>query len=242
MSRLTAGASGHVLMKALKRAGWGNLAGAEFRGVRGVYSALVDLLDPKSSQGKATAWQIAEHAGYTERWTRRCLHVLEELELIEWQRGGVVDGKPVPSWFRVSKRALLVLVSIARTAAAERQSEQQNRTRERIARYRLHRTTGRRKRRSVHAEVSTALLSIEEVPRDAGPPVAGPAVSGEDLAERVASVRARIRSARGVRPVGPKPEKPAPTTRGGGNRLPGLSAAMRSRLNTYAPVTGGIDQ
>lgn len=91
-----------VLLAALEDAGWGNLAGTEFRGVRGVLAALTRTLDPKTAQGKATAWQIAERAGYTERWTRRCLQVLEELGLIEWDRGGVVAGKPVPSRFKIS--------------------------------------------------------------------------------------------------------------------------------------------
>ena len=195
---LTAGTSSHVLLGALERAGWGNLAGPEFRGVRGTLAALTRMLDGKSGQGKATAWQIAEQAGYTERWARRCLHILEELELIEWQRGGVVDGKPVPSWFRVSKRALLILVSIARTSAGERRTERQAETRDRIARYRLQRTKRRHhKRRSVHAEVVTAPLSIEEVPRGDGPP--GPVVPAtrETMMDAVATMRAQLKALRG---------------------------------------------
>lgn len=239
--RLTAGASGHVLIKALKRAGWGSLAGPEFRGVRGVYVALVETLDGKSGQGKATAWQIAEQAGYTERWTRRCLQVLEELDLIEWQRGGVVDGKPVPSWFRVSKAALLVLITLARTAATERQAEQQTRTRERIARYRLHRTRGTRNRRSVHAEVRTALLSIEEVPREAEPPEERPVATEQTMIDALAAMRAALRAKRAPRPARAKVERRATTTEGA-TRGPALSAAMQSRLNAYAIPIGGTAQ
>lgn len=200
---LTAGTSSHVLLDALERAGWGNLAGSDFRGITGVYAALIRMLDGKSGQGKATVWQIAERSRYGERWTRRCLHVLEELELIEWHRGGVVDGKPVPSWFRVSKRALLILVSIARTRDGERRTERQADTRARISHYRLRRTRrGHQKRRSVHAALQPDLLSIEEAPMEAGPPVgsAMPATR-ETIKDAVATMRAQLRALRGSRPA-----------------------------------------
>lgn len=200
MSRLTAGASSHLLIDRLARAGWGNLAGPEFRGVRVALAELTRMLDPRSGEGKATVYQLAERTGYTSRWTGRCLGVLEELELIEWHRGGVVDGKPVPSWFRVSKRALLILISIARDVGADRLAEQKAQTRERIARYRLVRTSRGRKRRSSHVEVTTALLSIKEVPapEEAREPM--PEASRETVERRIAEARAAIRAARGARP------------------------------------------
>lgn len=210
---LTAGTSSHVLLKAVKRAGWGNLAGPDFRGVRGVYATLIEILDGRSGEGRATVWQIAEQAGYGERWTRRCLKVLEELELIEWDRGGVVDGKPVPSWFRVSKRALLILVSIARTVSGERHAARQVETRERIARYRLNRTKRRHKRRSRHAALVPALLSIEEVPREAGPPLEAPQVTPEAKSDALAQIRAALRAQRGLRTVTGSDSKSATTRR-----------------------------
>lgn len=211
---LTAGTSGHVLIKALKRAGWGNLAGADFRGVRVVYTALIEMLDGKTGQGKATVWQIGEQAGYSEGWTRRCLQILEELELITWDRGGVVEGKAIPSWFRVSKRALLLLVAIARTQGTERLAEHQAAVRGRIAGYRrLHRTKRRTQtRRSNHPTLDKDLLSNEEVPRAYTPPRDAPAASLEAMKDAVAGIRANIRAQRGLsRPRG-RDSKTATTT------------------------------
>lgn len=197
MSTLTAGAPANVLLEALERAGWGSLAGADLRGVRHVLAALTRCLEPRSGAGKATAEQIADRAGYTSRWTRRCLHILEELELIEWDRGGILDGKPVPSWFRVSKAGLLALVKIARRSATERLSERHRATRARIAAYSLVRTKSKRRpqtRRSNHAEVRTTLLSIEEVPT---PAAKGRPVDREGVSAHVAQIRAQLRAARG---------------------------------------------
>lgn len=238
---LTAGTSSHVLVGALRRAGWGNLAGPEFRGVTGVLESLVLMLDPRSGAGKATAWQIAEQARYTERWTRRCLHILEELDLIEWQRGGIADGKPVPSWFRVSKRALLILVSIARTREGDRRAEQQASTRDRIAQYRLNRTTRGRKRRSGHAEVVTALLFTKEVPRaerPIGPAPSDVPASREAISDAVAGIRARLREQRGARPAQAKEAKTATTTESA-NRV---ALHTTNSANNHAHTIGGNNQ
>lgn len=217
---LTAGASGHVLINALERAGWGNLAGHDFRGVRTVLAALTRTLDARSGTGKATAWQIAERAGYTERWTRRCLQILEELELIEWDRGGIVDGKPVPSWFRVSKRALLILISIARKREDGRNGEQRAATRKRITDYRLDRIRSRRKRRSDHAEVLTALLSSEEVPRGEDLPRERPPATAEGISDAVARARAAIRAANALKRAQGQESKTATTTKSGRRNAP----------------------
>lgn len=175
MSTLTAGAPADVLLDRLERAGWGTLAGPELRGVRGVLAALTRQLDPRTGTGKATANQIADRAGYTPRWTRRCLQVLEDLELVEWDRGGIVDGRPTASWFRVSKAGLLALVQLARAAITDTLTRRARDTRARVNRYGLRHTKRRRAtrhRRSDHAEVGTALLSVEETPpaADLGPP------------------------------------------------------------------------
>lgn len=227
MSTLTAGAPSHVLLNSLERAGWGNLAGPEFRGVRGVLAALTRHLDPRSAQGKATAWEIAERAGYTERWTRRCLAILEELELIEWDRGGIVDGKPVPSWFRVSKRALLILVSIARTVGNGRRTERDDATRKRITEYRLNRTKRRHKRRPVHAEVVTALLSIEEEPSDKESRSGAVPATKKSMTDAVAQIRAEIRRKRDLRSAQGRESKTATTRKS--------AKSLRDRLSEYAP-------
>lgn len=196
MSTLTAGAPADVLLDRLEHAGWGTLAGPELRGVRGVLAALTRTIDPRTGAGKATANQIADRAGYTPRWTRRCLQILEELELIEWDRGGIVDGRPTPSWFRVSKAGLLALVQIARAAVATKLTRRQQETRARINRYDLRRTKRRRAtqtRRSDHAEVRPRLLSIEETPAaaDTGPP-ADPA----KVTTLIATIKAQLRTQR----------------------------------------------
>jgi hypothetical protein len=238
---LTAGTSSHVLIAALRRAGWGNLAGPEFRGVTGVLETLTLMLDPKSGQGRATAPQIAEQSRYTERWVRRCLHVLEDLELIEWQRGGIADGKPVPSWFRISKRALLILVSIARTGEADRRAERDAATRERVAKYRLKRTGRGRKRRPDHAEVVTALLFNKEVPRAeraVGPAPDDLPSTREAMKDAVTRARAGIREAARLKALRGKESKTATTT----------GSAARDALHgpisahNHAAPTGGSAQ
>lgn len=217
---LTAGAPSHVLINKLRQAGWGVLATSDLRGVTNVLETLTLMLDSRSGAGKATAWQIAEQARLSERWVRRCLNVLEELELIEWNRGGIVDGKPVPSWFRVSKRALLNLINLARDTAYEKRAEQAVAVRQRVQAYRLHRTKrGRRNRRSDHAELSSRLLSIEEVPRAERPIGAGPSASREAIADAVATMRATLRAKRGLPPKVVQESKTA-TTRAGANQVP----------------------
>lgn len=227
-----------ALVTALDRAGWGDIAGHDFRGVRGTLFALCRVVENKSGQGKATAWQIAERAGYSERWTRRCLAVLEELQLIEWHRGGVVEGKPVPSWFRVSKRALLLLVAAARKVATERRSAQEQATRGRISKYRLTRTRGHQTRRSDHAELRTALLSIEEGPRPEEPPVERPLTDEQALSDAVARCRAGLRQKRADRPARAQVSKAA-TTMESARKVP---ARLAERLHAYANPTVGTDK
>lgn len=233
MSTLTAGAPSYVLLDRLEKAGWGNLAGPELRGVRGVLAALTRLLDPKSAQGKATAYEIAERAGYSDRWTRRCLQVLEELELIEWDRGGVVDGRPVPSWFRVSKRALLILVQIARTTAQDRRAAHQEKVRARIADHHLKRTIRGRNRRPAHAEVVTALLFKKEVPEAEEPSGNSLQGSPESKSDAVAQIRAAIAAQRGLRPAQGRESKTATTRR--------ERRSLSERLAEYAPDLETVD-
>lgn len=108
------------LITSLKRAGWGTLHGRKYQGVRSTLLALEGLLPHRSGEGRVTAWQISEAAGLSERWTRRCLSVLEELGIIRWSRGTIIDGKPAPSFIRVHKRVLATLVRLARGEATRR--------------------------------------------------------------------------------------------------------------------------
>lgn len=239
---LTAGASSHVLVDALKRAGWGPLGTNEFKGVVNVLQTLTKMLDPRSGQGKATAGQIAEQALLTDRWTRHCLGILEDLELIEWSRGGISEGKPVPSWFRVSKKALLTLVELARAMQGERRAERQTQLRERVTRYGLYRTKrGGQTRRSVHAEVNSALLFNKEVPRaerPIGPTPSGPPASREAMKDAVALARAGIQAAARRKAAQGRDSKTAPTTQGATQ----VRVHDQIRAHNHARPIGGTDQ
>jgi hypothetical protein len=182
-----------------------------------VLDALASTLNPRSGAGYATAPQLAEKTCYSERWVRRCLTLLEQLDLIEWHRGGVQGGKPVPSWIRVSKAVLVDLVHIARRRQGEQLSEARRATRARLARLRTSYTQrpGKREKRprssqpEPHAELASALLSPEEVPRGHGPdsaPVSdrraekGDAVASAARAQSaLARIRADLAARRGAR-------------------------------------------
>jgi len=70
---------GHCEVPELQgRAGHGPLA---------VLTALAKCLPHDSAAGQVTAAQVARVAGYSERWTRRCLQLLERLGLVTWSRG-----------------------------------------------------------------------------------------------------------------------------------------------------------
>lgn len=172
---LTAGTPLDVLTTRLQRADWGDLGTPPLRGLARVLTALADALDPRSGAGKITAQQLAGKTCYTERWVRRCLGLLEELEIIEWHRGGIVQGKPTPSWVRVSKAVLVDLIHVARSQQAERRTERAAETRRRVARLRTSYTRPRDRQRPrsdsgrAHAELATALLFDKEVPTANGP-------------------------------------------------------------------------
>lgn len=167
---LTAGTPLDVLTNRLQRADWGDLGAPPLRGLTRVLVALADALDPRSGAGKTTAQQLAGATCYTERWVRRCLTLLEELDIIEWHRGGIVNGKPTPSWVRVSKTVLVDLIHIARGKQAAERTERTTQTRMRVARLRTSYTLPRDRKRPrsrtgpPHAELATGLLCNQEVP------------------------------------------------------------------------------
>lgn len=150
------------LIRSLSRAGWGDLGGHALKGVRATLRAVVDHVSDKSGIGSATAWQLAHAAGQSEKWTRRCLGVLESMGLIEWTRGGIIDGRPQPSWFKIVKRALVDLIHAARPRSREAHAQQAAKTRARIADLPAGVTIFRKEnrkqnRRSNHAELSAIL-------------------------------------------------------------------------------------
>lgn len=146
------------LLRSLTVSGWGELAGAENRGARCVLSSLCDMLPDGSGEGLATAWQIAASASYSQRHTRRALHILEDLGIITWTRGGIVDGRPQPSFFRVCKKKLVELIQAAKHTLRERRNAHREETRERCKSFK--KTNVFCLRRSRHADMASSLSSL----------------------------------------------------------------------------------
>jgi hypothetical protein len=194
----TAGQPLHVLIKNLERAGWGDLAGADLRGVRTVLGALCRMLP--NGAGTVTVEQIATTASYSTRWTRHCLTILEDLEIIEWKRGGIVEGNPSPSFMRIDKRAVAALVILARDLRDTALEQLRQLTRARIAGLRaLNIRTRHRKRRSLHMAARSDLPPTGEVPG----PDAGPLDDSPPPTDYSSSYRAGLAAARAaIRPLG----------------------------------------
>jgi hypothetical protein len=155
------------LVRSLSRAGWGDLAGREFQGLRTTLHALTASLDDRSGQGMVTVAQVAQRAGLSLRWTRRCLHVLEDLGVIaEWRRGYVAGGRVVASWIRLSKQVLVDLVDAARPLREAADAARRRITAARVAGL----AYVRRNRRSAHGELSAHLPTPSgEVSTDLAP-------------------------------------------------------------------------
>lgn len=156
------------LVTSLSRAGWGPLAGREGQGVRSTLRGLMDLLPHRSGQGLVTAAQVAETAGLSERWVRTCLHLLEDAGIITWSRGGVVEGRPTPSFIRIVKRALVELIHAARSEITQVRADRAKTTRARIERLRW--AFQQRSRRSAHAALSGSPDPLREGPARPVPP------------------------------------------------------------------------
>ena len=117
---ITAGAPLTVILRAVRRDGWGDLAGAHNRSLRGALAALADFLPGTTAAGDVTVWEVAQASAYSERWTRVALGRLEDLGLVTWERGTIVEGRPTPSWIRVAKRVLVELQRAARRVRLDR--------------------------------------------------------------------------------------------------------------------------
>jgi DNA-binding IscR family transcriptional regulator len=161
-----------ALMRSLRRAGWGELTGREWQGVRSTLEAVVSRASDATGVAETTAWQIAQSAGLSEKWVRRCLHVLEELGVVQWHRGGVAYGKPQPSIFRVVKAALVDLVKAARPIkdAADRAQRIVTSKRLRKIRTGFAKSKPPHRRTSDHAELSSSLRPQGEGSPRPGPP------------------------------------------------------------------------
>lgn len=131
--------------------------------------ALAVLLPRKAGEGMATANQLADVSSYSTRWARTTLGELEALGLLEWQRGGVVEGQPAASWFRVNKARLVELIRAGREVYQQLLEQRQAATSQRLRGLWNVRSRGQT-RRSRHAEVSSSLSPFgEEAGRQAAP-------------------------------------------------------------------------
>lgn len=156
---LTAHAPTPALLTRLANAGWGELGGRSWQGVRSVLEAVARSLPYKSAAGMTSAPQIAARAGLSERWVRRCLTLLEELEIISWHRGMVIEGKPTPSHIRINKQRIVDLIKLAWPAHNAKEARRRRETLQRIravkARY-FRGKQGKKQAGQVHAELSAS--------------------------------------------------------------------------------------
>lgn len=158
-SPIRPGARTQDVLGVLERAGWGDLDGDDLKGARAVLRALggyKGLLNPKTGSGRATVAQIATRSCYKDRWIRHNLTMLEDLGVLEWRRGGVVAGRPSPSWFRINRSVLVALIPLARAKRDEALEALRQRTVARLRGLRVLNVRAR-SRRSRHAAVGTAL-------------------------------------------------------------------------------------
>ncbi len=190
--RATAGMPLPVLLDKLARRGWPGLD----RRHGNVLRALCAVLPHRSAEGKATAYQLADAAGYSSRWTRDTLAELEALGVITWHRGGVRQGKPLPSLFRVVKRRLVELLADGAQAYVEAVAQRNAATRARIAGLAAcfpHPSKAHRPR-SDHAEVAASPTLRREVTGGAAEPGEPlPMGTGAPPAGLTADLRRRLR-------------------------------------------------
>jgi hypothetical protein len=224
------------LMTSLANSGWGELSGRAMQGVRSTLHALVATLPYGSGAGRATAYDVAMRAGLSLRWTARCLHLLEDLGLIEWTRGGITiesasrrQGRP--GWFRIVRTRLVELVLLARPINDENVRAYRAATLERIRSIKtkyvrtrlLNKTRGKaRMPRSEHVE-----LSSYPTPLAGGS--GGPSLrSGDLLASQAPSGAATPRSQEAPTARGDSPGAPVDTS--GATDAQGARAALNKVL------------
>ena len=119
----SAGRSALDLVDALAAAGWGPIAGADWRASRVLLETLARLMwkakTDRRGQLTITARQLSDRSGYGDRWTRTHLSVLEDTGVLQWERGGIKDGRPQPGYMRIVKSVLCEWIEVARQAHDE---------------------------------------------------------------------------------------------------------------------------
>jgi hypothetical protein len=222
------------LMTSLANAGWGELSGRDMQGVRSTLHALVHALPYGSAAGKATAYDIASRAGLSLKWTTRCLHLLEDLGVLEWTRGGIDitnarERKGRPGWFRIIKRRVVELVMLARPLNDEKVRAYRAETLERIrsikTRYTrtrlMNQTRGQQKPRSEHVA-----LNGDPTPLRGGPVGAPPRI--DDLPASTAPVEPQAAVHEAPTARGPAAELPADMSGPGLVRAAIVAARLKS--------------
>ncbi|WP_425310633.1 hypothetical protein AADG42_18245 [Ammonicoccus fulvus] len=184
-----------TLVGALARRGWGPIA-AETQGVRTVLRALVDVLPHGSAEGRATAHQLADVTGLSERWVRRCLARLEQVGLVQWTRGWIERGRKVPSLFRISKRTIAAWVRAAAGDLDERRTERAEQAAERLAALRSTTVPPRRRKPRPAAPQPAPERSGTELRPSPHEEVTGRAAEPVPLAAGIAMCRDLLATAR----------------------------------------------
>jgi hypothetical protein len=107
------------------------LHGRTWQGVRSTLLVLAERVHEESGRWTGTVWQLAQGVQLSEEWVRRCLQVLEALDIVTWLRGGIAAGRVTPSHFQISKARLAELERMGRPAkdAAERLHNAETRAR-----------------------------------------------------------------------------------------------------------------
>lgn len=190
------------LIRSLSVSGWGALSGRRYQGLRSTLQALAHCLPSKSGEGMATAYQIADAAGLSDRTVRTRLAELEDLGIITWTRGGVIDGRPRPGFFRIVKRKLVALIADAKAALHDKLAKRRDDTAARLSCLRQRAVFKRRNTRksaSSHAETTSSPLT----PNGGGPSprglhprsTASPPSAGRTAQYEYAAVEALTRKA-----------------------------------------------
>lgn len=146
--RLHAGMGLRRILTALSHIGWGPMRGHEFGCSRAILEALSLMMHAAKADYTAsidtTRLQIAKRASCDPRTVTRCMAWMEDAGVIEWHRGGIVNGVPRAGVVRVVKRVLVEWVLAYRTASDAEDARRNAETRLRIQRYRLFRNRPKR--------------------------------------------------------------------------------------------------
>lgn len=120
-----------VLWQSLVRGGFGALAGREWQGVRSTLGAIIAC--SRAGSVETTVWQVAQSAGLSEKWTSRCMAILEALGVIRWYRGEIQNGRPLPGIVQIIKARLLELVREAWNRSSRKWAARRVETAKRLA-------------------------------------------------------------------------------------------------------------